>query len=147
MVPCKPHGWVQSFSELLRCLWWKCTTSTECKTNRLAMLPVKSGLDPHMTKLWNLNVKLLFYLYLWCLYFINWVGMNLQFFSNYVANKNWLTKMLNCLKLSHPPYGLACYVVSLAEYITCSRLFIFLYLQYSNCCSDWENFEDYLGDF
>jgi hypothetical protein len=25
-----------------------------CKTNRLAMLTVKSGLDPHMTKLWNM---------------------------------------------------------------------------------------------
>jgi hypothetical protein len=42
------HGWVQSSSELLRYLWWKCTTSAECKTNRLAMLTVKSGLDPHM---------------------------------------------------------------------------------------------------
>jgi hypothetical protein len=26
----------------------KCTTSAECKTNRLAVLMVKSGLDPHM---------------------------------------------------------------------------------------------------
>jgi hypothetical protein len=42
------HGWVQSSSELLRFLWWKCTTSAECKTNRLAMLTAKSGLDPHM---------------------------------------------------------------------------------------------------
>jgi hypothetical protein len=25
-----------------------CTTSVECKTNRLAVLTVKSGLDPHM---------------------------------------------------------------------------------------------------
>jgi hypothetical protein len=32
-------------------------------------------------------------------------------FSNYVANKTWLIKMLNRLNLSHPPYGLACYVV------------------------------------
>jgi hypothetical protein len=31
--------------------------------------------------------------------------------SNQVANKTWLTKMLNCLNLSHPPYGLTCYVV------------------------------------
>jgi hypothetical protein len=51
-----PHGWVQSSSELLRCLWWKCTTSAECKTNRLVVLTVKIGLDTHMIKLWNLNV-------------------------------------------------------------------------------------------
>jgi hypothetical protein len=42
------HGWVQSSSGLLHGLWWKCTTSAECKTNRLAVLTVKSGLDPHM---------------------------------------------------------------------------------------------------
>jgi hypothetical protein len=36
----------------------------------------------------------------------------LTLFSNYVANKTWLTKMLNCLNLNHPLYGLACYVVS-----------------------------------
>ena len=45
-----PHlrGWVQSSSELLRELWWKCTTSTECKTDISAVLTVMSGLDPHM---------------------------------------------------------------------------------------------------
>jgi hypothetical protein len=32
-------------------------------------------------------------------------------FSIYVANKTCLNKMLNYLNLSHPPYGLACYVV------------------------------------
>jgi hypothetical protein len=50
------HGWVQSSSELLSCLWWKCTTFAECKTNRLAVLTVKSGLDPHMinwTRRWT----------------------------------------------------------------------------------------------
>jgi hypothetical protein len=36
---------------------------------------------------------------------------------------------------------------SLAEYVMCSRLFIFLHLQYPDCCSDWENFEDIPGDF
>jgi hypothetical protein len=36
----------------------------------------------------------------------------LTLFSNYDANKIWPTKMLNCLNLSHRPYGLACYVVS-----------------------------------
>jgi hypothetical protein len=51
-----PHGWVQSSSELLRGLWWKCTTYAECKTNRLAVLTVKSSLDTNMIKLWNLNV-------------------------------------------------------------------------------------------
>jgi hypothetical protein len=35
----------------------------------------------------------------------------------------------------------------LAEYVMCSRLFTFLYLHYSDCCSDWENFEDIPGDF
>ena len=41
-------GWVQSSSELLRELWWKCTTSAECKTDISAVITVKSGLDPHM---------------------------------------------------------------------------------------------------
>jgi hypothetical protein len=36
---------------------------------------------------------------------------------------------------------------SIAEYVMCSRLFTFLYLQHSECCSDWENFEDIAGDF
>jgi hypothetical protein len=81
------------------------------KANRLVVLTVKSGLDPHMTKLWNLKVKSLFYPYLWCIYFINCGWYELTLFCNYVANKTWLTKMLNCLNLSHPPYGLACYVV------------------------------------
>jgi hypothetical protein len=40
---------------------------------------------------------------------VGWYELTL--FSNYVANKTRLTKMLNCLNLSHPPYGLACYVV------------------------------------
>jgi hypothetical protein len=31
----------------------------------------------------------------------------------------------------------------LAEYVMCSRLFTFLYLQHSECCSDQENFEDF----
>jgi hypothetical protein len=35
----------------------------------------------------------------------------------------------------------------LAEYIMCSHLFTFLHLQHSECCSDWENFEDFPGDF
>jgi hypothetical protein len=36
---------------------------------------------------------------------------------------------------------------SLAEYGMCSRLFILLHLQYPDCGSDWENFEDIPGDF
>jgi hypothetical protein len=36
---------------------------------------------------------------------------------------------------------------SLAEYVMCSRLFILLHLQYPDCCSDWENFEDILGHY
>ena len=42
------RGWVQSSLELLRKLWWKCTTSAEYKTDISAVLTVKSGLDPHM---------------------------------------------------------------------------------------------------
>jgi hypothetical protein len=42
------------------------------------VLTVKSGLDPHMIKLWNLNVKFLFYLYSLCYYFLNLVGMSLR---------------------------------------------------------------------
>jgi hypothetical protein len=37
-------------------------------------------------------------------------------------------------------------LVSLTEYVMCSRLFILLRRQYLDCCSDWENFEDILGD-
>jgi hypothetical protein len=29
----------------------------------------------------------------------------------------------------------------------CSRLFTFLYLQHSDCCLDWENFQDFPRDF
>jgi hypothetical protein len=58
------HGWVQSSSELLRCLWWKCTTSAECKINRLAMLTVKSGLDPHMITELEDGLKLWYVLWL-----------------------------------------------------------------------------------
>jgi hypothetical protein len=89
------HGWVQSSSELLRCLWWKCRTSAECKTNRLAVLTVKSSLDPHMIielkevlKLWNV-----LWLCLPCAYGIYiilclmWVGINLYLFSNQVLIK------------------------------------------------------------
>jgi hypothetical protein len=56
--------WVQSSSELLRCLWWKCTTSAECKTNRLAVLTVKSGLDPHMITKLEDGLKLWYVLWL-----------------------------------------------------------------------------------
>jgi hypothetical protein len=35
---------------------------------------------------------------------------------------------------------------SLAEYVMCSCFFILLHLQYLDCCSDWENFEDIPGD-
>jgi hypothetical protein len=34
-----------------------------------------------------------------------------------------------------------------AEYVMCSRLFILLHLQYPDCCSDWEDFEDIPRDF
>jgi hypothetical protein len=88
------HNWVQSSSELLRYLWWKCTTSAECKTNRLAVLTVKSGLDPHMinwTWRWtwivvsgHLSHMLMSFLLSLCLL---WVGINLYFISNQVLIK------------------------------------------------------------
>jgi hypothetical protein len=43
------NAWVQSSSELLGDLWWKCTTSAESKTVIITLLMVKSGLDPHMS--------------------------------------------------------------------------------------------------
>jgi hypothetical protein len=71
------HGWIQSSSELLRSLWWKCTTSAECKTNRLAVLTVKSGLDPHMIVKLEDALKLWLWLCLPCAY-----GASLIFMLN-----------------------------------------------------------------
>ena len=39
------------FFGLLRELWWKCTTSAECKIDISDVLTVTSGLDPHMINL------------------------------------------------------------------------------------------------
>ena len=58
------HGWVQSSLELLRELWWKCTTSAECKTDISAVLTVKSGLDPHMINLTWRWILIIFWLFL-----------------------------------------------------------------------------------
>jgi hypothetical protein len=57
--------WVQSSSELLRELWWKCATSAECKTDRSAVLMVKSGLDPHMINELKYGFNIAFRLFLW----------------------------------------------------------------------------------
>ena len=51
------RGWVQSSSELLRELWWKCTTSAECKTDISAALTVMSGLDPHMINYLKMDIN------------------------------------------------------------------------------------------
>ena len=59
------RGWVQSSSELLRELWWKCTTSAECKTDISAVLTVKSGLDPHMINKLKDGFKLFSGYFLW----------------------------------------------------------------------------------
>ena len=59
------RGWVQSSSELLRELWWKCSTSAECKTDISAVLTVKSGLDPHMINKLKDGFKSLFSYFLW----------------------------------------------------------------------------------
>jgi hypothetical protein len=55
----------------------------------------------------------LFYLYLRCYYFINWVGMNLHSLVIMLLIKLDPLKCLTALNLSHPPYGLACHVVFL----------------------------------
>ena len=58
------RGWVQSSSELLRELLWKCTTSAECKTDISAVLTVKSGLDPHMINKFKDEFSIIFWLFL-----------------------------------------------------------------------------------
>jgi hypothetical protein len=113
--------------ELWHDLWWKCTTSAVLKTNQLAMLMVKSGLDPHMTKSWNIIINWSFYLYLYCSHFILIVGWYKHILSsNYVANKTWPTKMIIFLNLS-VIHQMALHVICcfpLAEYGMCSRVFI-----------------------
>jgi hypothetical protein len=59
------RGWVESSSELLRELWWKCATSAECKTDRSAVLTVKSSLDPHMINELKDGLNIAFWLFLW----------------------------------------------------------------------------------
>jgi hypothetical protein len=86
------HGWVQSSSELLRCLCWKCTTSAECKTNRLAVLTVKSGLDPHMITELEDGLKLWYVLWL-CLQCAHGVSLifmlncGLVYTSTFISNQ------------------------------------------------------------
>jgi hypothetical protein len=46
-------------------LWWKCATSAECKTDRSAVLTVKSGLDPHMINELKDGFNIAFWLFLW----------------------------------------------------------------------------------
>jgi hypothetical protein len=55
--------------------------------------------------------------------------------------------MLNCSNLAIHHMALHVMLFPLAEYAMFSRLFTFLYLQHSDCCSDWESFEDYHGEF
>jgi hypothetical protein len=59
------HGLVQSSSGLLHELWWKCATSAECKTDRSAVLTVKSGLDPHLINEPKDGFNIAFRLFLW----------------------------------------------------------------------------------
>ena len=58
-------GWVKSSSKLLSELWWKCTTTAECKTDISAVLTVKRGLDPHMINWIKDWVKLFSGYFLW----------------------------------------------------------------------------------
>jgi hypothetical protein len=58
------HGWVQSSLELLRELWWKCATSTECMIDQLCS---RSRAAWTLTWLMNLNMdfNIDFWLFLW----------------------------------------------------------------------------------
>jgi hypothetical protein len=102
-----PHGWVQSSSEFLRDLWWKCTISAECKTNRLAVLTVKSGLDPHMIIKLEDGLKscslVMLAIFLWCILplCLLWVGIYLYFISNQVLIKLDQLKVLNAYSPVH----------------------------------------------
>jgi hypothetical protein len=83
------HGWVQSFSKLLRELWVKCTTSAKCKTDRSVVLTVKSGLDPHMIiKLKDgLKSRFSYGLEMRCFLMLKWVGMNLHLITRHLLIK------------------------------------------------------------
>jgi hypothetical protein len=59
------RGRVLSSSRLLRELWWKYATSAECKTDRSAVLTVKSGLDPRMIIELKDGLNIAFRLFLW----------------------------------------------------------------------------------
>jgi hypothetical protein len=55
--------------------------------------------------------------------------------------------MVNCSNLAIHHVALHGMLFPLAEYAICSRFFTLLYLPHSDCCSDWESFEDYPGEF
>jgi hypothetical protein len=59
------RGCVQSSSEFLRELWWKCATFAECKTDRSNVLTVKSGLDPHLINELKDGLNIAVWLFLW----------------------------------------------------------------------------------
>jgi hypothetical protein len=122
------HGWVQSSSGLLRCLWWKCTTSAECKTNRLAVLTVKSGLDPHKITELEDGFKscslVILAIFLWCILSLclMWVVINLYSISNQVLIKFDQLKMLNAYSPVHHKAFAFIFSPTLVEYDKCLPL-------------------------
>jgi hypothetical protein len=95
----------------------------------------------------TLMINCCFIIYLWCLYLINWVGMNLHSLVTRLLIKLDSLKCWTAWTLAIHLMALHVMLFSLAEYVLCSCLFTFLYLQHPDCCSDWENFEDIPGDF
>ena len=130
------------FLDLLRDLWWKCTTSAECKTNRLAVLTVTSGLDPHMINLWKSMTNLM-HLSLFML-FISYVncgfGINLHLLVTMLLIKLDQLKCWMLKPISLPQNSLACCILfPLAEYGMCSRLFSLLQQHYPDVVQTWRD--------
>ena len=137
------------FLELLRDLWWKCTTSAECKTNRLVVLTVKSGLDPHMINLWksminlmHLSLFMLLFSYVNCGFGINLHLLVFMLLIKLDQLKCWMLKpTASTIKPCMLCYVSACWVRHVLTLV-----FIIATTQ-SGCCSDLERFEDFPGDF
>jgi hypothetical protein len=111
------------------------------KTDRSAVLMVKSGLDPHM--IMNLNDKLK----LWFLMVLRYVYIRLIFWGwynltsrNMFANKTWST--LKCWPLQNLSLSLVALHVSPTCWAPTIRVLTLAYR-----CSDENNGEEYWSDF
>jgi hypothetical protein len=99
-------------------------------TNQLAVLTVKSGLDPHMINLSEDEFKLFFTLcsWSWCYTLNCGDDIYLYLLVSKLLNKIWPTKMLKCLNpLAIHLYNFSCllWYFPLAKYDMCSHLFIY----------------------